>query len=321
MDANMSKQASLLTAGRLAGLNFVASGKVRDIYVIDGDKFLFVTTDRLSAFDVVMKTGIPGKGKILNQITCFWLRWVEEKGICKTHLITDNVDEMPDCVKPHAEFLRDRCMLVRRLQMLPIEAIIRGYITGSGWRDYQKTGQVCGIDLPKGLQHCEQLPNIIFTPSTKAEQGLHDENISEARAREILHDMKDTGESLIEDSEALMDEIVAKSKLVYTSASEFAKEKGIILADTKFEWGLDKTGALVIADEILTPDSSRYWSRKDYKVGQDQDSYDKQIVRNWLRDIKFDKTTPIAIPSDIQMKTQEKYMEIFQILTGVPPRI
>lgn len=315
----MAPTESLLTLAKLDGLDFVTSGKVRDIYKVDEETFLFVTSDRLSAFDVVMKTGIPAKGKLLNQITTFWLKWVEENGICKTHLITDDVDQMPANIKEHSALLRGRCMLVRKLEMLPVESIIRGYITGSGWKDYKKTGKVCGIALQEGLQHCQQLPEPIFTPSTKAEQGLHDENISEARARELFVELEKNPNSSVKDGNRLMDELIAKSKAVYMKAAEYAKEKGIILADTKFEFGLNSNGELVLADEILTPDSSRYWPGKDYEVGRDQNSYDKQYVRNWLRDINFDKTTPMDIPTEVQMNTQAKYIEIFNILTGEMP--
>lgn len=315
----MAPTESLLTLAKLDGLDFVTSGKVRDIYKVDEETFLFVTSDRLSAFDVVMKTGIPAKGKLLNQITTFWLKWVEENGICKTHLITDDVDQMPANIKQHSALLRGRCMLVRKLEMLPVESIIRGYITGSGWKDYKKTGKVCGIALQEGLKHCQQLPEPIFTPSTKAEQGLHDENISEARARELFVELEKNPNSSVKDGNRLMDELIAKSKAVYMKAAEYAKEKGIILADTKFEFGLNSNGELVLADEILTPDSSRYWPGKDYEVGRDQNSYDKQYVRNWLRDINFDKTTPMDIPTEVQMNTQAKYIEIFNILTGEMP--
>jgi len=310
---------SLLNVGRLEGLDFVTSGKVRDIYNVDENTLLFVTSDRLSCFDVVMKTGIPAKGKLLNQITSFWLKWVEEQGICKTHLITDDVDQMPESVKKHADFLRGRCMLVRKLEMLPIESIIRGYITGSGWKDYKKTGHVCGIKLDEGLQHCMKFPNPLFTPSTKAEQGLHDENISEARAREILIEMEKKDNTRVKDGNKLCDELKAKSLDVYNKAAEYAKERGIILADTKFEFGLNAEGELVLADEILTPDSSRYWPASEYEVGRNQNSYDKQYVRNWLEDIKFDKETPMAIPREVQMNTQAKYIEIFKILKGSDP--
>lgn len=320
--ADNQNQAALINVGKLEGLKFLNSGKVRDIYEIDDDTLLFVTTDRLSAFDVVMKTGIPDKGKLLNQITTFWLNWVEKEGICKTHLITDNVDEMPEAVQKHKELLRGRSCLVKKLRMFPIESIIRGYITGSGWKDYGRTGQVCGIDLPKGLKHCQQLPAPLFTPSTKAEQGLHDENISEERAREILREVSKKAQARGEkypDGDDAVDQIKALSIKIYQMAADHAKMKGIILADTKFEWGLDKEGNLVVADEILTPDSSRYWPGAEYEVGRNQNSFDKQIIRNWLEEIKFDKTNPIAIPQKISMATRGKYIEIFKILTGHAP--
>jgi len=315
----VQNESCLVNVGKLEGLDFVASGKVRDIYNVDENTLLFVTTDRLSAFDVVMKNGIPGKGKILNQITCFWLRWLEQQGVCKTHLITDDVDKMPEAVRKHAGLLKGRSMLVKKLEMLPIEAIIRGYITGSGWKDYQKSGKVCGIQLPVGLQHCQKFPEPLFTPSTKAEQGLHDENISEARAREIVKSLLKVSSGKWPAGDKLMDEVVSTTKRIYTMASDFAKEKGIILADTKFEIGMDREGHLTIADEVLTPDSSRYWPGEHYKVGQNQDSFDKQYVRNYLEDINFDKTNPVEIPREVQMNTHAKYVEIFKILTGSEP--
>jgi len=308
------KTSSMINAGRLEGLNFVASGKVRDIYDIDEKTLLFVTTDRLSAFDVVMKTGVPCKGQILNQITTFWLKWIESEGLCKTHLITDDISQMPEAVQKHADVIKGRAMLVKKLKMLPIEAIVRGYITGSGWKDYGKTGKVCGIDLPTGLQHCQQLEPAIFTPSTKAEMGLHDENISVARMREILKSV-----DWIKDGDKMADNVIETALAIYTKASEFAKEKGIILADTKMEFGVDEEGNLVLGDEVLTPDSSRYWPGAEYEVGRNQNSYDKQYVRNWLESIKFDKETPMAIPTEVQQNTTVKYKEIFNILTGRDP--
>lgn len=291
---------------KLDGLKFITSGKVRDIYEVDDKTLLFVTSDRLSAFDVVMKNGVPGKGKILNQITTFWLNWIAENNLCKHHMITDNVDEMPEAVKQHKAVLQGRSMLVKKLKMLPVESIARGYITGSGWKDYGKTGSVCGIKLPEGLKHCQQLAEPIFTPSTKAEYGLHDENISAADAAKLV------GEALTKKCGDLCLEI-------YKKAAAFAKTKGIILADTKFEFGLDEDENVVLADEVLTPDSSRYWPADQYEVGRNQDSFDKQYVRNWLEDIKFDKTNPVTIPDEVCANTTEKYVQIFTLLTGKEP--
>lgn len=282
-------------------------GKVRDIYAIEEapDALLFVASDRLSCFDVVLKSGIRNKGKILTQLSQFWFDVM--KGIVPNHVITSDVDKMPACVRKHASLLRGRTMLVKKLKMLPVECIVRGYLSGSGWKDYKRTGSVCGIKLPEGLQNSSKLPEIIFTPSSKAEYGIHDENITLEKATEMM------GPKLVKQCSDL-------SKKVYMKARDVAATKGIILADTKFEFGVDAKGNVVIADEVLTPDSSRYWPMSKYEVGRQQQSFDKQFVRDWLESVNFDKKTPIEIPDNIAEATMEKYIEIFQILTTKRPR-
>lgn len=292
----------------LPGLEKLYSGKVRDIYAVDENSTLHVATDRLSSFDVVMTNGIPGKGKILTQLALWWFDYLAKTAGCPNHVITGNVDEMPEKIRAHADAIRGRCMLVKNLKMLPVESIVRGYITGSGWVEYKKSGTVCSIPLPSGLQDCQQLPEAIFTPSTKADLGTHDENISYEKAEEIVG--KDMAKQLSD-----------LSLKFYHSGQKLAKEKGIILADTKFEFGLDKDGKLTLADEILTPDCSRFWSAAKYEVGRQQDSLDKQHVRNYLLSINFDKSTPIAIPDAVVQETLDKYVDIFKILTGKDPEL
>jgi len=300
-------KAVLQTPEKLEGLKLLQRGKVRDIFSIDGvsDALLFVASDRLSCFDVVLKSGITNKGKILTQISQFWFDVV--KDVVPNHVITSDVSKMPPAVRKHADILKGRTMLVKKLKMLPVECIVRGYLSGSGWKDYKRTGSVCGIDLPKGLQNSSKLPKVIFTPSSKAEYGIHDENITYDKAVKMI-------------GEKRAKEVADLSKAVYARARDLAATKGIILADTKFEFGLDANGKVVLGDEVLTPDSSRYWPKSKYKVGQQQQSFDKQFVRDWLESIKFDKKTPIEIPDDVAEKTMEKYIEIFKILTGDLPK-
>lgn len=293
----------------LPGLKKIYSGKVRDIYEVDEDSILHVATDRLSSFDVVMTNGIPGKGKILTQLAVWWFEHLEkEAGGCRNHIITADVDKMPAHIRVHADVIRGRSMLVKKLDMLPVEAVVRGYITGSGFKDYKVSGAVCGIPLPKNLMDCEKLPSPVFTPATKAEVGEHDENISFDQTVAIIGLQRST-------------ELAAQSLQYYTLAQEYAASKGIILADTKFEFGLDKDGQLVLADEILTPDCSRFWDAAKYEKGRQQDSLDKQIVRNYLLSIDYDKKTPISIPSEVVDKTMDKYIQIFTILTGKAPEL
>jgi phosphoribosylaminoimidazole-succinocarboxamide synthase len=292
----------------LKGLKRIYSGKVRDLYEVDEDSVLQVATDRLSSFDVVMTNGIPGKGKILTQLAVWWFETLEKEGGCPNHIITADVDKMPEKVREHADEIRGRCMLVKKLDMLPVEAIVRGYITGSGFVDYQKTGHVCGIPLPAGLVDCQQIPSPIFTPSTKAELGAHDENISFDKTIALLGLERAT-------------ELSKQSLHYYNVAQKLAAEKGIILADTKFEFGLDKHGALLLADEIVTPDCSRFWDRSKYAAGRQQDSLDKQIVRNYLLSINYDKSTPMVIPDEVVQATLNKYIQIFTVLTGKAPEL
>lgn len=283
----------------LEGVKFLRRGKVRDIYEVD-DFILIVATDRVSAFDVVLPNGIPGKGKVLTQISLFWFDYVKE--IVENHVVSAEVEEFPKPLEKYREILEGRSMLVRRAQPLPVECIVRGYITGSGWKDYQKTGTVCGIKLPEGLVESAKLPEPIYTPSTKAEHG-HDINISFEQTVKIL------GEEIAHRVRDLTIEI-------YKKASEFAEKKGIIIADTKMEFGI-YNGKLILIDELLTPDSSRFWSLKNYEPGRPQDSYDKQIVRDYLISIKWDKNPPApSLPEEIIQRTAERYEEIFKILTS-----
>jgi len=274
-------------------------GKVRDIYDL-GDKLLLIATDRISAFDVVLPDGIPGKGKVLTGISLFWFK--QMGGIVKNHVITADVDEFPLEFRRYRGLLEGRSMLVKKAKPFPVECIVRGYLSGSGWKEYREKGTVCGIRLPGGLVESSRLNEPIFTPSTKAEEG-HDINITFDEMKGIVG--KDTAEKLRE-----------LSLSVYSRAREIAEGKGIIIADTKFEFGLFDNEIIVI-DELLTPDSSRFWSKKDYREGKGQDSYDKQIVRDYLLTLKWDMRPPGPhLPEDIIRKTSERYREIMEILTG-----
>ncbi len=277
----------------------LSSGKVREIYEIDGDKLLLVVSDRISAFDYILPSLIPNKGKILNQISAFWFDFV--KDIIPNHIISTNTKDFPEeFQKPEFE---GRSMLVKKLKMVPIECIVRGYITGSGWKSYQENGTVCGIQLPEGLQESQKLPEAIFTPSTKAEIGDHDENISFEKCAEIV------GTEL---AEKLRDKTLA----IYNKCAEYAATKGVMIADTKFEFGLDENGELVLADEVLTPDSSRFWSASDYKVGQAQKSFDKQYLRDWIKSSGYNPESGKAIPQDVIDTTVQKYSEAYELITG-----
>ena len=276
----------------------ISSGKVREIYEVDNDKLMLVVSDRISAFDVILPTPVEDKGKVLNRISEFWFDFV--KDVIPNHIITTNYEEFPKEFKK--EEFRDRSMLVRKLKMLPIECIVRGYITGSGWKSYQESGSVCGIKLPAGLKESEKLPEPIFTPSTKAAEG-HDINISFEETCELI------GKDLAE-------KVRAKTIEVYEKCAEYAKTKGIIIADTKFEFGLDENGELVLGDEVLTPDSSRFWPADDYEVGRSQKSFDKQYMRDWLKANKWDAENPTPIPVDVISTTRAKYIEAFERITG-----
>ena len=278
-----------------ADLPLISSGKVRDIYELD-DRLLMVASDRISTYDVVHPTPIPGKGAVLTGISDFWFQRTGQ--IVPNHLISITED-VPDDV-------RGRAMVVQKLQMLPVECVVRGYITGSGWSDYQKTGKVSGIELPEGLQESEQLPEPIFTPSTKAESG-HDEAIDFDQAVEAVGDPE------------LMERVRDISIQLYLFGAEHARANGVILADTKFEFGLDADGNLVIGDEVLTPDSSRYWPADTYEVGKGQPSFDKQYVRDWATESGWDKSPPApAIPDDVVEGTRGRYIEAYEKVTGEP---
>jgi phosphoribosylaminoimidazole-succinocarboxamide synthase len=281
-------------------LEVVARGKVRDVYAYGDDALLFVVTDRVSAFDIVLEEGIPDKGKVLNQVSSFWFDWAEP--IVGNHLIADDVVAFPDDLRPYHDQLMGRSSLVRRADMFPVECVARGYISGSGWKEYKRDGTVCGIRLPDGLQESDQLPEPIFTPATKAHTG-HDENISFERMVSIV------GE---EDAETLRELTLE----LYRKAAAYARERGIIIADTKFEFGR-VDGKIVVCDEALTPDSSRFWPLAKYSPGGPQPSFDKQYVRDYLESVEWDKTSPPpSLPEDVIQGTRDRYLEILQILTG-----
>jgi phosphoribosylaminoimidazole-succinocarboxamide synthase len=276
----------------------VRRGKVRDVYDL-GDRLLFVASDRISAFDVVMPNGIPYKGEVLTRISQFW--FARMKGV-DHHLIEVVEDRAPAGFEAHLDELRGRSMVVRKLRVVPIECVVRGYITGSGWKEYTKSGSVCGIKLPAGLKQCDQLAEPIFTPATKEESG-HDENISFERMCQIV------GKSL---AAQLRDKTIA----VYQDAAAYARQRGVIIADTKFEWALDRD-KLVLVDEVLTPDSSRFWPADVYEPGHDQPSFDKQYVRNYLETLDWDKTPPgPRLPDEVVANTSEKYIEAYEKITG-----
>jgi len=284
----------------LPDLPLLHRGKVRDIYDL-GEALLIVATDRISAFDVVLPTPIPEKGKILTLMTLFWLDFLGD--IIENHLITANPQEYPEVLKAHAEILKDRSMLVKKAKVLPVECIVRGYISGSAWKEYQEKGEVCGIKLPSLLRESERLPEPIFTPSTKAELGAHDQNISFEEMKKIVGD-------------ALAEKVKEVSLKLYQKASDYALKKGIIIADTKFEFGLFE-GRLILVDEVLTPDSSRFWPVEEYEPGRPQKSFDKQFIRDWLKNSGWrEGTPPPPIPEEVVQKTREKYLEALQKLTG-----
>jgi len=290
-----------LYESNLKGLPLLHRGKVRDIYGIDERHMLIVTSDRLSAFDVVLPTPIPGKGEVLTQLSNFWFARTRQ-------LIPNHLADMPlDKVVPDAnerQLLGNRAIVVRRLKTVPIEAIVRGYIVGSGWKEYQKAGTVCGIKLPAGLKEADRLPEPLFTPSTKAEVGAHDENISFAQATKIV-------------GQGLAEQVRSASLAIYKECAAYALTRGIIIADTKFEFGVDERGALTLIDECLTPDSSRFWPADSYKPGANPPSFDKQYVRDYLESIGWNKKPPApALPPEIVAKTVEKYREALTRLAG-----
>ncbi|MDK2857272.1 MAG: phosphoribosylaminoimidazole-succinocarboxamide synthase [Verrucomicrobiota bacterium] len=289
-----------LTRIEIAGVRAPRSGKVREIYDV-GDKLLFVASDRISAFDCVMPNGIPHKGQVLNMISTFWFERTE--GIVANHMLTTDVSKYPAPFNEHMDPLAGRSMLVKKTQVLPIECIVRGYLIGSGWKEYQKSGTIGGMPLRPGYEMAGKLDEPIFTPSTKAEQGLHDENISFERMKEIIGEEK---------AEKLKD----ISLKLYQQAAGYALTKGIIIADTKFEFG-ELDGEIILIDEALTPDSSRFWPADSYQVGSSPMSFDKQFVRDYLETLDWDKTPPApALPEEIIRKSQAKYLEAYERLTG-----
>lgn len=276
-------------------------GKVRDIYDL-GDKLLLVATDRISAFDFILPDDIPHKGQVLTQLSVFWFKLLD--GVVDNHLISADVADLPAEFADDADYLRGRFMLVRKADMFPVECIVRGYLAGSGLAEYEREGTVCGIKLPEGLVNSSKLPEAIFTPSTKAEIGDHDENISFERCTEIIG---------IDDAQ----ELATLSTRVYNMAADYARERGIIIADTKFEFG-KVNGKIVLGDEVLTPDSSRFWSVEDYEPGKSQASFDKQFVRDWLSANWDKKGEPPHLPEDIIKRTSEKYLQAYELITGSP---
>jgi phosphoribosylaminoimidazole-succinocarboxamide synthase len=295
------KTADLLFESSIPELPLIGRGKVRDIYSVDEQHLLIVTTDRLSAYDVVMPDPVPGKGEVLTKISLFWFRMMSD-------IIDNQLTDLTvaDVIKDPGlqEQLRGRALVVKRLKPLPIEAVVRGYLIGSGWKDYQETGQICGIDLPAGLRQAEKLPKTLFTPAYKAEAGAHDENISFDKVVKLV-------------GEKLATRVHDISIEIYERASAYALERGIIIADTKFEFGLDEQGRLYIIDEALTPDSSRFWPVDGYEVGISPPSFDKQFVRDYLETLDWDKTAPGPdLPGEILEKTAEKYQEAYTRMTS-----
>lgn len=290
---------SVILSTHFSDIKLFKQGKVRDVYDLD-EYYLIVSTDRLSAYDVIMQQGIPSKGNILTTISKFWFEFT--KDIIENHVVSTDVDEYPEICQKYKDVLKDRSMLVKKAELIPMECIVRGYITGTGWQDYIKTGSICGIELPKGLQESQKLADPIFTPSSKADIGDHDENISYQKAIQLI------GESNFE----IIKETAIK---IYKKASEYALSRGIIIADTKMEFGF-YNGKIILIDELLTPDSSRFWDLSKYKVGTTPESFDKQFVRDYLTSINFDKKPPAPIlPEEIIYNTQQKYAEALVKLT------
>src|SRR5437588_11659758 len=291
---------SVLLQTDFPDLQLHASGKVRDVYRLGDEQLLFIATDRISAFDYVLGTGIPHKGRVLTQLSLFWFDFLSD--IVPNHLITAEVERYPQAVHNYADQLRGRSMLVQRAEMFPVECVVRGYISGSAWKEYQASGKVCGIELPVGLRESDAFPEPIFTPATKAVTG-HDENISFDRMSQIVGP---------EDAAKLRDFTLK----IYKKAAAYARQRGIIIADTKFEFGRTAKG-ITLGDEVLTPDSSRFWPADKYGPGRSQESYDKQFVRDYLEEIRWNKLPPApALPVDVARRTSEKYLEAYRLLTG-----
>ncbi len=292
--------AQIVRETNLEGLELIGRGKVRDIYAVD-EYLLIVATDRISAFDVVFNEPIPYKGIILNQISLFWFNMTLD--IVENHLITADVSEYPKVLDRYRDILEGRSMLVKRCMPIPVECVVRGYLAGSGWKDYKKSGSICGIELPEGLVLSQRLPEPIFTPATKAEAGLHDENIDEESTKQIIG----------EENFNIIKELSLK---LYRFGSNYLEQHGIILADTKFEFGF-YNNRIILIDECMTPDSSRFWPKDGYKVGVEQNSLDKQYLRNWLESLDWDKRPPApALPEDIIKETQKRYLDIAKRITG-----
>ena len=290
----------MITAPELSGCKLLHSGKVRDVYQYQEDKLLIVATDRISAFDYILSPLVTDKGKILHKISMFWFDFVQN--IIPNHIVTGNFDEFPEELKQY-EFLKDRAMIVKKAKRIDIECIVRGYLAGSGWKEYQKSQTVCGIELPSGLQQSQQLPVPIFTPSTKADDGEHDENISFEQTAKLIGD-------------DLAAQISEMSITLYKKVSDYCSARGIILADTKLEFGI-YDGKLILIDEIFTPDSSRFWEKDKYVIGKSQDSLDKQFVRDYLEQIKWNKQPPVPVlPEEVVNKTKAKYIEAYEKITG-----
>lgn len=285
----------------IADLQLLRRGKVRDVYAVDDQHLLIVVTDRISAFDCILPTPIERKGEVLTALSQFWFQKLAH--VVPNHLVTTDVDQMPAAIQRHREELAGRSMLVRRAEVFQVECVVRGYLVGSGWKDYQRTGEVCGHRLPTGLRESDELETPIFTPATKAEEG-HDENISEARTREILGDQVTT---FLRDT----------SLQLYREAREYARSRKIIIADTKFEFGRDANDQIILVDEALTPDSSRFWPMEGYEPGKSQPSFDKQFVRDYLEKLDWDKQPPApAIPAQVAEATSARYLEAHRLLTG-----
>jgi phosphoribosylaminoimidazole-succinocarboxamide synthase len=293
---------NVISTTEFKSLTLKGRGKVRDIYDLE-DRLLIVATDRISAFDVVMPNPIPDKGRVLTQLSKFWFNLTEE--IVPNHVISTEVDDFPKECQPYQGILRGRSMLVTKTDPLPVECVVRGYLSGSGWEEYKKTGEVCGIPLPRGLLESVKLEEPIFTPATKAEMGLHDENITFEKMEKIV-------------GRERAKRLKSFSLTIYKKARDFAEQRGILIADTKMEFGI-KDGKLLLIDELLTPDSSRFWPKDDYRPGGSQKSFDKQFLRDYLLSLKWDKSPPAPeLPKEIIQKTREKYLEAYQRIVGKP---
>jgi phosphoribosylaminoimidazole-succinocarboxamide synthase len=296
----MTNSAPALLQSSLSDLKLVKRGKVRDVYAVDQAHFLIVATDRISAFDCILPTAIARKGEVLTALSAFWFDRLGD--IVPNHQVTIDLEQMPEAIRKGQD-LAGRSMLVRRADVFPVECVVRGYLVGSGWKDYLRTGEVCGHRLPKNLIESDKLPEAIFTPSTKADEG-HDENITEAQVREIIG--AETAHYLRETSLRL-----------YTEARDYARSRGIIIADTKFEFGRDEDGQIILVDEALTPDSSRFWPAQSYRPGESQPSFDKQFVRDYLETLQWDKQPPAPpLPADVAAATTDRYLEAYRLLTG-----